>query len=622
MYNTCVKGLFAFCLFLLIILGSFVSPQFVFAKQEDFLTSLDTTYVINQDGTTHATFSVDLTNNTSTYFPSSYSVSLDLEDVTNILASTSFEKLTPVNSKTSGKNTIIIPFAKKAIGKNAVTQFSISFDTKSIAKKLGGVWEINIPEIEKQNQLERFNVHVIVPKQFGKPSYIKPEIKSTENVSQQLDFTKEILKKSGISIAYGERALYSFSLMYHLKNNDVTKRELEIAIPPTTSYQEVFIEHFYPSPVNVRKDTDGNWLASYMLSPFEKKDIKVTGTIEVSHTPFKEESEETLKQYLIEEPNFWQVKDTEIVNLAQTLKTPESIYSFLVETLRYDFSPVEKGTSRKGAKKTLLNPNSSACLEFTDLFITLARASGIPAREVDGYAYTQNTKQRPLSLSRDVLHAWPEYYDRNTKQWIMVDPTWGNTTKGVDYFHTFDFDHVAFAIKGISSVYPMPAGAYKFEGEEDKKDVIVTFANDFPEKKNEIEVEVNAPKSWSSFFPLIVPVVLKNKSGFSLSQTQVVVSSDDLSPREQTISFADVPPFGELVKTASFQKTSFLTNKTVRFTIAVNGKITQRTVFLSPFSFKVLPVVVIVGGVFIAILSIVIPFITGKRRNLFIFRQK
>ncbi len=30
----------------------------------------------------------------------------------------------------------------------------------------------------------------------------------------------------------------------------------------------------------------------------------------------------------------------------------------------------------------------------------------------------------------------------------MIDPTWGATTGGVDYFETLDFDHFAFVVKG------------------------------------------------------------------------------------------------------------------------------------------------------------------------------
>ncbi|GAI19887.1 unnamed protein product, partial [marine sediment metagenome] len=66
-----------------------------------------------------------------------------------------------------------------------------------------------------------------------------------------------------------------------------------------------------------------------------------------------------------------------------------------------------------GALKALNSKNPVVCMEFTDLFIALCRAAGIPVREVNGYAHTNNPKLRPLSLTLDVLHAWPEYYDEN-----------------------------------------------------------------------------------------------------------------------------------------------------------------------------------------------------------------
>jgi len=83
-------------------------------------------------------------------------------------------------------------------------------------------------------------------------------------------------------------------------------------------------------------------------------------------------------------------------------------------------------------------------MEFTDTFITLVRALGIPAREINGYAYAQNDRLRPLGLEQDVLHSWPEYYDFASQTWQQVDPTWGNTTGGLDYFHKFDLDHFTF----------------------------------------------------------------------------------------------------------------------------------------------------------------------------------
>ena len=93
-------------------------------------------------------------------------------------------------------------------------------------------------------------------------------------------------------------------------------------------------------------------------------------------------------------------------------------------------------------------------MEFTDLFITIARSAGIPAREVNGFAYTENPDIQPLSLVNDVLHAWPEYYDSEKGVWIPVDPTWGSTTGGVDYFSKLDLRHFTFVVHGKDSTKP------------------------------------------------------------------------------------------------------------------------------------------------------------------------
>ena len=100
---------------------------------------------------------------------------------------------------------------------------------------------------------------------------------------------------------------------------------------------------------------------------------------------------------------------------------------------------------------------------------------GIPARELNGFAFTNEEVNKPLSLNLtggDLLHAWPEYFDP-ILGWVQIDPTWGNTS-GVDYFSKLDTNHFVFSIKGMNSEYPLPAGAYRFDG--DKKLIEVVFA--------------------------------------------------------------------------------------------------------------------------------------------------
>jgi hypothetical protein len=65
----------------------------------------------------------------------------------------------------------------------------------------------------------------------------------------------------------------------------------------------------------------------------------------------------------------------------------------------------------------VLDNRAGDCTEHTLLFVALARAVGLPAREVGGLAYVRGDK--PMFG----WHAWAEVHDG--QQWVSVDPTWG-----------------------------------------------------------------------------------------------------------------------------------------------------------------------------------------------------
>ena len=472
--------------FLLLIAFFLLLPSQIFAR-ENFSVASTVTYSVSENGTTHVSFANILTNKASEYSASSYKLKIGFADIKNLQAHDSNGKINPEVIKENDGKTIKLPFSKPVIGKNSTLSFSLSFDTENVASKQGKIWEINIPGLSNRNEFSGFDVIVKVPSSFGEPTYVKPEI---SNVSQQEDgslhFPKDILKKSGISIAYGENQIYYFNLKYHIKNSNLFPVKKEIALPPVTNYQEVFIDSIDPKPLKILTDKDGNSLAQFYLLPFDKKDISVTGNAKIFLNPKKQALSDSQKREYLKELPYWEVQNESIKKLAKKLKTAQAIYEYAVNNLTYDYLRVLDKKPRLGAAQALKSPRSAVCLEFTDLFIALSRAAGIPAREVDGFAYSNSSKQRPLSLVNDVLHAWPEYYDSNLQTWVMVDPTWENTTGGVDYFNTFDFDHFAFVIKGFDSSYPIPPGG--------NKDVEVSFAKNklaLTNKDNATKIQAN-----------------------------------------------------------------------------------------------------------------------------------
>jgi hypothetical protein len=64
----------------------------------------------------------------------------------------------------------------------------------------------------------------------------------------------------------------------------------------------------------------------------------------------------------------------------------------------------------------ILDRKAGDCTEHALLFVALARAAGIPAREVGGLAFVKGEK--PLFG----WHAWAEVHDGH--QWVSIDPTW------------------------------------------------------------------------------------------------------------------------------------------------------------------------------------------------------
>ena len=594
----------------ILVFGSlfFATQNSRISASSDFNTGYNITYTVNESGMTHVVMIGTLTNKLSRIYATSETLTLDYIHLENIQA---YDALGKIKYKltTDANHTIIsLPFNVKAAGLNKQMQFTLMFDTPEIAQHAGNIWEMNMPAIANQKNLSDLTVNVNVPADFGPPSIVKPEI-----TSNNLTFDKNILGSSGISISFGTKQAYDFNLTYHLKNTNVFPIKTEVALPPTTNYQNVVLNSINPKPQDVTLDSDGNWIAQYYLLPSQKINVQADVSVYVSQNPKPQTLSPSQRSQDLQPQQYWETNNFFIKQKASQLKTPQAIYDFVVHTLHYDFNRINKKLPRLGAASVLQNPQSAVCLEFTDLFIALSRSAGIPAREIDGYAYTQNPKQRPLSYVKDILHAWPEYYDDQRQTWVMVDPTWGNTTHGIDYFHQMDFDHVAFVIKGASSTYPIPAGVYKTADDLNKKDIIMHFV------KNEdlpLEQFSFTPVTYTKYFaglPMGLQIKVTNSGKIMTSPQQFIVKSGFLSPSSQIVTLPPVPPLGSTSQDVSFNAVPFLTNRTYPFTILLASRQITGYIVAAPF---VLTKEIILGGFFVVLLAIVIFIIAREARRL------
>ncbi len=495
------------------------------SAQTEFTTNFDTTYQISKTGSAQVTKKITLTNNFSQIYATSYGLSLEGKKPENVKATQGKTNL-PVEVKDEeGKYNIMVSFPEAVVGKGKAREFTISYTIQNLALQNGQVWELNIPRIGTSENFSTYNVTIHAPKTFGELAYISPEPKTRDESGNEYVFTyeKDEIVKAGVVAAFGNFQVFEFALNYHLQNPYQDKTgKTEIALIPDTAFQRVYYNSLDPKPKEIYLDEDGNWLGTFLLKPSQQLDITTRGAVQLFSTPQTHYPKIPPQNIHLSQTQYWQTQDPKIALKAQGLKTPKNIYNYVVETLDYDYNRVSENAERLGAQKALDNPKSAVCMEFTDLFVAISRAAGIPAREINGFAYTENPEIQPLSLVADILHAWPEYWDSDKNIWKPADPTWGKTTGGVDFFDKFDLAHITFAIHGYSSDSPAAAGSYKL-ALSPERDVSISFGKLPNQKESQAKVTITPVKSWLPIIKNKLKVVIENPGPTALYKQDVKI---------------------------------------------------------------------------------------------------
>lgn len=562
----------------------------------EFQADYDVQYAVAPSGTTIVTQNVTLTNNQTNFYPQKYSITIDSEKITNVIAFDDIGLVTPDITQLNGKTNILLTFNDHAVGLSKQLHFSLRYENGDIAHQIGKIWEVNIPGVPKDPDLVSYSVSLSVPPTFGPNAYMSPPPDSTGK------WSKEQMVNGGISAAYGTQQVFSFDLTYFIQNTSIVPKSTEIALPPDTAYQHVRIANLDPKPRTVVQDGDGNWLAQYDLLPAQTMTIHARAIVLLTLTPRAGLTEPLPDPSVYTRPlKYWESGSEQIKLLAQQYKTPRDIYNFVTHALTYDYMRVNGSAQRRGALGALANSNSAICMEFTDLFIAIARAANIPAREAVGYAYTTNPKLRPLSLVSDVLHAWPEYYDYAQKVWVPVDPTWGNTTGGVDYFDKLDYNHTVFAINGVESDYPYPAGVYKQSGSH-TKDVMVQFADVVPDfQPQPLSVNYYFPSVATSGFTANGSVIVQNPSGVSAPSSTVTIQSSPFDVAiDKTIGI--LPPFAAFSIPIRIPLPGYFLQTNGSITTTIGGQIFRFIFTVTPLWYKFSFSIICFGAILLIIL--------------------
>lgn len=120
-----------------------------------------------------------------------------------------------------------------------------------------------------------------------------------------------------------------------------------------------------------------------------------------------------------------------------TIDKAMSIYDYVFQNVSYDKTVPGWGN---GDTERVCDLKTGNCTDFHSLFISLARASNIPARFVMGVPLTEEREGQPKGY-----HCWAEFYDKQLG-WVPVDisEAWKNKSKYRYFFGSLDSNRLEF----------------------------------------------------------------------------------------------------------------------------------------------------------------------------------
>ena len=556
-------------------------------------------------------FTVSITNFRSDIYVKQFSIGFPkLFTIKDIKAFDDYAAITPQVSSSDSITKVTLEFSRPNIGKNSVSNLYLEFYQDNLFSINGNVWEVIIPTIEnKENSAYKILVHL--PENSNKKiSISKPK---PDNIYGNTIIWNNPSTKTVYAV-FGDRQYYKSELTYRIKNTKLVPVYTDIAFPPDTLWQKIYLDKINPPPAKVYSDEDGNYLGRYFLNPGESKIILYSGTIAV----FSKLREDIIKpdrnlffrqkKYLLSETKYWKISQKNL--LTDISADAKGVYYFVTNKLNYDYNKINSDNKRLGADQVLKNPDQAVCMEFTDLFIALARAKGIYAREIEGYGFSQDPKLRPLSLFSDILHSWPEYYDLKSQLWIPVDPTWENTS-GIDYFSSFDLNHITFVIHGKDPEYPLPAGTYKTEN---SRDVSISASNKLPKENQSLSIEHDRfPSRINDTQIYQAKINVINKGNTYIWDNSILIKTNNLDFSPSAYNIESLAPYEK--KAFAFTFKSKVKNKQTEANFSITlpyANTVYAELIIIPFYYEI--AIKISLGFLVVFTFIFLLFINKKRR--------
>lgn len=506
-----------------IILVAIIFPFFpqAIVNAADINVSIDITYSVNAQGIMHIKETRTVTNSSTRFYIPSQSEEtfiisafktrseIQKEDLEKVAQTIQLTDLSGVNLNPSiaileEKIEANVNFGRD-IYQNQTKTFVLEYDNFELAEKSGNIWNIYVPGLpEDYNQLvasdkgattkTNYGIYLEIESSLGTPNFVLPTPRDSYDVGgkKHYVFDPASLVKQTVWLQIGSKQYYAFTITQAVESSTDLGSKIfntwyDLILPreSESGNQKVYFKSITPEPMYVRKDGEGNIIARFSFDSAKKTSITVKGYITSNISEQISENEVgnvsdidpskfyarigdkdlTLKDLLSAE-QYWEVTSADIQKAAaevkQDLTNAHRIlfadYNFVTQKVDYDNLKIGINNQRQGALKTL-NGESSVCMEYADLLITLLRAQGIPSRACFGYGFDPKSERET-----EEGHQWLEAYLPNVG-WVAVDPTWGDT--GRKSYIGGDVDHALWYVAGSDVEIPSPVTKYSFSDTED-----------------------------------------------------------------------------------------------------------------------------------------------------------
>lgn len=488
------------------------------------------TYDINDSGTANITYEISLQNKDQHSYISKYTLSTGLRSIGNISARlTTGQTLTYRMFDDKDTKSIEVTFPQPSRPQDSVN-WVLSYSSTEPVTTVGNIREISVPGFVGDMAL---TVIIKVPQSFGSANYFssQPAEETIDESKRVFKFTDPRIKDSGVLISVGEEQFYQFTYKYELENNENIRMRATVALPPDYKNQKIFFEKVEPTPADGYRDADGNYIAEYLVDPGEKYGVLIEGKAKIKNALSNDFRSPNLnpENYLGQDV-YWEVNNNEILSLALKLtegkesnyEKAKAIYDYVSTELSYNHDALDNtNRQRLGAYVVLGEKENAICQEYSDLFVTLSRAAGVPARLLAGYT----TAGIGYDLPQNTLHAWAEFYDEK-EGWVTVDPTWESTSNGFNFFDNVGINHFILSIRGVSSTEPPLVLSFTPTDDISDNLIIEPISASSEENVGEVEFTVSFPETVSTGIQNYGTAIITNNTNHVISGYRLLASGE------------------------------------------------------------------------------------------------